>query len=206
MKIFKKTLALLICFCFVNTSLAGDYAKSNLSDSLSNTLKLMILNDLFSINELYNGCLLQEKQFYLNSDSIVVPYTVYDQAFQVNKDFIKINSIRQSGSYIEVEVSFNVLFNSMIRFYQPSMFKYIVYLREGKVLKVNGFLTSELFQVNSINNLSVLIGKKEKELVKAFISRDISYFEKLFQVSVLTSLFNEPTHPFLIKSICDTGI
>ncbi len=173
-------------------------------------IKKIIYEDLFFLNNMYDGCILQPEWGSTPIDS-------FKRDIKYIK-IVKIDSINPYDSPIQyyfVEVKINLAENTIYGVMHGGLldytFSYVLYRKFNKYYKIDGFFVSEVLTAPLDNNQSLFETlKKRKKIPKKFIKymrkRNTKKLQKYLSVSILERMnylgFNFNCEPYVKDVIC----
>lgn len=197
MKAFYTSLLLLIAFSPVNAQ---------------EQVKKIIYEDLFLLNDLYDGCIIQFEQKKLiikEKDTISDFNTIETISQDFNRiTFVKIDSI---NAFYFVEVKFDLIANPRyVGLFSNNTFSYVLYKSEGNYYKINGFLISDILILNRSEIPEMVRDMARIEAPKKFstylIKRNVDKIRKYLSVSVLEKInqlgFSLNYRPYVKDIVC----
>ncbi len=179
-------------------------------------IKKLVFEDLLFLNELYNGCLLQNDQtsYVINGKDTVKNINTIDDINVEFENRVSIVHIDSTLGYYFVEIKFLIIPKSpFVNLFTENSFSYLLYRSNNTLLKINGFVTSEIFYVDDFPSVFVrnLGGINTYNRVrKLWVKRNVQKIEKYLFISVLKKLHESgyyiDYHPYIVDEICLTGM
>lgn len=175
-------------------------------------IKKIIYEDLFSLNDLYNGCIIQfeqKKNIIKGNDTISDFKTVETIRQDYNRvTLVKVDSI---NGYYFVEVKFDLNANPRYTgLFSNNTFSYTLYKSQSEFHKINGFLISDILVLNRSEIPEMVRDKAKIEAPKKISTylkkRNIDKIRKSLSVSVLEKInqlgFQMNYRPYVKDIVC----
>lgn len=175
-------------------------------------IKKIIYEDLFSLNDLYNGCIIQfeqKKNIIKGNDTISDFKTVETIRQDYNRvTLVKVDSI---NGYYFVEVKFDLNDNPRYTgLFSNNTFSYTLYKSQSEFHKINGFLISDILVLNRSEIPEMVRDKAKIEAPKKISTylkkRNIDKIRKSLSVSVLEKInqlgFQMNYRPYVKDIVC----
>ena len=173
-------------------------------------IKKIIYEDLFSLNDLYNGCIIQfeQKKILIKDNDTISDFKTVET---IRQDFnrltlVKIDSV---NGYYFVEVKFDLISNSRyVGLFSKSTFKYVLYKKSDKYYKVNGFLVSEILLIDTPSELLRSMARivAPKKFARFIRHRNTDKIKNYLSVSVLEKItqlgFQFNYRPYVKDIVC----
>lgn len=173
-------------------------------------IKKIIYEDLFSLDDLYNGCIIQfeQKAILIKGNDTISDFKTVET---IRQDFnrvtlVKIDSVNQ---YYFVEVKFDLIPNSRyLGLFSNNTFIYVLYKKSNKYYKINGFLVSEILLTDTPREYIRSMARIEapNKFTKHIRCRNIDKIEKYLSVSVLEKInqlgFQYNYRPYVKDILC----
>jgi hypothetical protein len=157
------------------------------------TIKKIIYEDLYLLNNIYNGCIIQYEQSELKifgKDTILYFNTIES----IKTDFlnrVKVLRIDSLNNYFYIEVRFDLLPQSpFLGLFTNNTFNYVLYRKGNKFLKINGFTVSEILFTDtySMDLRGMARIDAPKKFGKFIINRNSDKIKNYLSISVLQKI------------------
>jgi len=174
-------------------------------------IKQIIYDDLLTLNDLYNGCIIQfkqEKWIINDNDTIKRINTLLTLRDSSNSRvlILKIDTINQ---FYFTEIKFDLLANtSYVNLFSDNTFKYVLYKENDKYYKINGFLVSDILYTTICPKLlkSVVKINTPRKFERHIKKRNVTKIQNYLFVSVLNEIKNRGFYvcdkPYVKDIIC----
>lgn len=176
-------------------------------------IKRIIYEDLFFLNDVYNGCIIQfeQKKIIIKDKDTIRDFKTIEEIREDFKDRVTLIKIDSMNNFYFVEVNFNLIANiDYFDLFSKNTFNYVLYKSQGKFFKINGFVVSDILILNRSeipemvrNEARILAPKKFSIYLK---KRNVDKIRKYLSISVLEKInksgFKFNYRPYVKDVVC----